>query len=79
MAYLDFNTLKCLFPDFSDCLSDKSLWKKCLEPDDVSWHLALFSVLLVMGLVCHADRERPARSSVRRIYIYVYIYMKTEC
>ncbi|KAM6922052.1 transmembrane 4 L6 family member 4 [Xenentodon cancila] len=33
-------------------LSDKTLWSKCQKPDGVvSWHLSLFSVLLVMGLV----------------------------
>ncbi|CAJ1061135.1 transmembrane 4 L6 family member 4 [Xyrichtys novacula] len=39
---------------FSDgnYLSDSSLWKLCLAPEGiVSWHLSLFSVLLVAGLV----------------------------
>ncbi|KAI9517611.1 Transmembrane 4 L6 member 4 [Dissostichus eleginoides] len=35
-----------------DYLSDKDIWSKCLEPSGVvSWHLSLFSVLLVMGLI----------------------------
>ncbi|XP_034066063.1 transmembrane 4 L6 family member 4 [Gymnodraco acuticeps] len=35
-----------------DYLSDKDIWSKCLEPPGVvSWHLSLFSVLLVMGLI----------------------------
>ncbi|KAK5906906.1 hypothetical protein CesoFtcFv8_004810 [Champsocephalus esox] len=35
-----------------DYLSDKAIWSKCLEPPGVvSWHLSLFSVLLVMGLI----------------------------
>ncbi|XP_069560954.1 transmembrane 4 L6 family member 4 [Brachyistius frenatus] len=33
-------------------LSDKSMWSLCKEPSGVvSWHLSLFSVLLVMGLI----------------------------
>ncbi|XP_029905682.1 transmembrane 4 L6 family member 4 [Myripristis murdjan] len=39
---------------FSDggYLSDKSRWSECKEPPGVvSWHLSLFSVLLVMGLI----------------------------
>lgn len=33
-------------------LSDKSLWEMCKEPKNVvSWHLSLFCVLLVMGLI----------------------------
>lgn len=36
----------------SDYLSNTSLWSECLEPAGVvSWHLSLFSVLLVMGLI----------------------------
>ncbi|XP_056895459.1 transmembrane 4 L6 family member 4 isoform X2 [Takifugu flavidus] len=35
-----------------DYLSNTSYWSRCLEPDGVvSWHLSLFSVLLVMGLI----------------------------
>lgn len=35
-----------------DYLSNKTLWRDCLKPDNiVSWHLSLFSVLLVMGLI----------------------------
>ncbi|XP_072294671.1 transmembrane 4 L6 family member 4 [Eucyclogobius newberryi] len=35
-----------------DYLKDTSLWSRCLEPKDiVHWHLTLFSLLLVMGLV----------------------------
>uniref|UniRef100_A0A3B4B216 Transmembrane 4 L six family member 4 n=1 Tax=Periophthalmus magnuspinnatus TaxID=409849 RepID=A0A3B4B216_9GOBI len=35
-----------------DYLKDTSLWDKCKEPKDiVHWHLSLFSVLLVMGLI----------------------------
>lgn len=35
-----------------DYLSNKTAWKVCLEPAGVvSWHLSLFSVLLVMGLI----------------------------
>lgn len=35
-----------------DYLSNKSSWSLCLEPVGVvSWHLSLFSVLLVMGLI----------------------------
>ncbi|KAL3047095.1 transmembrane 4 L6 family member 4 [Trematomus bernacchii] len=35
-----------------DYLSDKNIWSECLEPSGVvSWHLSLFSVLLVMGLI----------------------------
>lgn len=33
-------------------LSDKSLWDTCLQPKDVvPWHLTLFSMLLIMGLI----------------------------
>ncbi|XP_017275902.1 transmembrane 4 L6 family member 4 [Kryptolebias marmoratus] len=33
-------------------LSNKTLWDYCIEPKNVvSWHLSLFSVLLVMGLI----------------------------
>ncbi|XP_023284454.1 transmembrane 4 L6 family member 4-like isoform X1 [Seriola lalandi dorsalis] len=33
-------------------LSNTSLWSECLKPDGVvSWHLSLFSVLLVMGVI----------------------------
>ncbi|XP_037553876.1 transmembrane 4 L6 family member 4 [Nematolebias whitei] len=55
----------CLFNDTStnettwtqpfangDYLSNKYLWDYCIEPKNVvSWHLSLFSVLLVMGLI----------------------------
>uniref|UniRef100_UPI0037E74239 transmembrane 4 L6 family member 4 n=1 Tax=Semicossyphus pulcher TaxID=241346 RepID=UPI0037E74239 len=36
-----------------DYLSNKTLWTQlCLEPEGVvSWHLSLFSVLLVMGII----------------------------
>ncbi|XP_068174667.1 transmembrane 4 L6 family member 4 isoform X1 [Antennarius striatus] len=35
-----------------DYLSNTEDWTKCIDPKDVvSWHLSLFSVLLVMGLV----------------------------
>lgn len=35
-----------------DYLSNKTAWANCLEPAGVvSWHLSLFSVLLVMGLI----------------------------
>nr|XP_046248649.1 transmembrane 4 L6 family member 4 [Scatophagus argus] len=35
-----------------DYLSNKTLWSTCLEPGGVvSWHLSLFSVLLVMALI----------------------------
>ncbi|KAF5896841.1 transmembrane 4 L6 family member 4, partial [Clarias magur] len=35
-----------------DYLSKKSLWEMCVEPADiVTWHLTLFSMLLIMGLV----------------------------
>lgn len=35
-----------------DYLSEKDLWNKCEEPANVvSWHLSLFSVLLVMGII----------------------------
>ncbi|XP_070817438.1 transmembrane 4 L6 family member 4 [Chaetodon trifascialis] len=35
-----------------DYLSNKTAWSICLEPAGVvSWHLSLFSVLLVMGLI----------------------------
>ncbi|XP_056271435.1 transmembrane 4 L6 family member 4 [Pseudoliparis swirei] len=35
-----------------DYLSNTDIWTTCLEPiDAVSWHLSLFSVLLVMGLI----------------------------
>ncbi|XP_070688223.1 transmembrane 4 L6 family member 4 [Pempheris klunzingeri] len=35
-----------------DYLSNKALWSHCKEPSGVvSWHLSLFSVLLVMGLI----------------------------
>lgn len=35
-----------------DYLSNKTAWDICLEPEGVvSWHLSLFSVLLVMGLI----------------------------
>ncbi|XP_028260438.1 transmembrane 4 L6 family member 4 [Parambassis ranga] len=35
-----------------DYLSDKDLWSRCVEPVGVvSWHLSLFSVLLIMGLI----------------------------
>ncbi|XP_020507198.1 transmembrane 4 L6 family member 4 [Labrus bergylta] len=35
-----------------DYLSNTTLWKLCIEPSGVvSWHLSLFSVLLVMGLI----------------------------
>ncbi|XP_008332744.1 transmembrane 4 L6 family member 4 isoform X2 [Cynoglossus semilaevis] len=51
---------KCILADetwgtpFSngDYLSDKNSWSKCSGPDGVvSWHLVLFSLLLVMGLI----------------------------
>ncbi|CAK6978590.1 transmembrane 4 L6 family member 4 [Scomber scombrus] len=36
----------------NDYLSDKQLWSQCLQPKDiVHWHLSLFSVLLVMGII----------------------------
>lgn len=36
----------------SDYLSNKTFWTLCEEPKDVvSWHLSLFAVLLVMGLI----------------------------
>ncbi|XP_076010670.1 transmembrane 4 L6 family member 4 [Genypterus blacodes] len=47
------NTVEWMHP-FSngDYLSDKASWSECLEPVDVvEWHLSLFSVLLVMGLI----------------------------
>ncbi|XP_018527059.1 LOW QUALITY PROTEIN: transmembrane 4 L6 family member 4 [Lates calcarifer] len=35
-----------------DYLSNKTFWSLCLEPHGVvSWHLSLFSVLLVMGII----------------------------
>ncbi|XP_019720287.1 transmembrane 4 L6 family member 4 [Hippocampus comes] len=35
-----------------DYLTDSNMWSKCIEPVGVvSWHLSLFSVLLVMGLI----------------------------
>ncbi|XP_034438290.1 transmembrane 4 L6 family member 4 isoform X1 [Hippoglossus hippoglossus] len=35
-----------------DYLSNKDIWSLCVEPAGVvSWHLSLFSVLLVMGLI----------------------------
>ncbi|XP_073332686.1 transmembrane 4 L6 family member 4 [Pagrus major] len=35
-----------------DYLSNKSSWDECIKPDNmVSWHLSLFSVLLIMGLI----------------------------
>uniref|UniRef100_A0A3P8T6D6 Transmembrane 4 L six family member 4 n=1 Tax=Amphiprion percula TaxID=161767 RepID=A0A3P8T6D6_AMPPE len=35
-----------------DYLSNKTAWDACKEPPNVvSWHLSLFSVLLVMGLI----------------------------
>ncbi|TNN24440.1 Transmembrane 4 L6 family member 4 [Liparis tanakae] len=35
-----------------DYLSDTDMWVTCLQPAGVvSWHLSLFSVLLVMGLI----------------------------
>ncbi|KAM8745717.1 transmembrane 4 L6 family member 4 [Acanthopagrus schlegelii] len=35
-----------------DYLSNKTFWTLCQEPKDVvSWHLSLFAVLLVMGLI----------------------------
>lgn len=35
-----------------DYLSNSTLWTNCLEPKNVvSWHLSLFSVLLVTGLI----------------------------
>lgn len=35
-----------------DYLSNKTAWDICIEPPNVvSWHLSLFSVLLVMGLI----------------------------
>lgn len=35
-----------------DYLSNRTLWSQCLEPSGVvNWHLALFAVLLVIGLV----------------------------
>lgn len=35
-----------------DYLNNKTLWSECLKPDNVvSWHLSLFAVLLVMGLI----------------------------
>uniref|UniRef100_A0A8C6WXP3 Transmembrane 4 L six family member 4 n=1 Tax=Neogobius melanostomus TaxID=47308 RepID=A0A8C6WXP3_9GOBI len=35
-----------------DYLKEDNLWEKCLGPKDViHWHLSLFSVLLVMGLI----------------------------
>lgn len=44
-------TFNCL-SFFRDYLSDTTSWSQCLEPDGVvSWHLSLFSVLLVMGLI----------------------------
>lgn len=36
----------------SDYLSAKESWSRCLEPQNmVQWHLSLFSVLLVMGII----------------------------
>lgn len=38
--------------DNGDYLKDKTFWTKCVAPTGVvDWHLSLFSVLLVMGLV----------------------------
>nr|XP_057930096.1 transmembrane 4 L6 family member 4 isoform X1 [Doryrhamphus excisus] len=35
-----------------DYLSNSNLWSQCIEPPRVvSWHLSLFSVVLVMGLI----------------------------
>ncbi|XP_045707842.1 transmembrane 4 L6 family member 4-like [Phyllostomus hastatus] len=35
-----------------DYLTDKSLWSKCLEPENViSWNLNLFSILLVIAVI----------------------------
>lgn len=37
---------------FSNYLSNHTLWDLCLNPKDiVPWHLTLFSMLLIMGLV----------------------------
>ncbi|XP_060933823.1 transmembrane 4 L6 family member 4 [Limanda limanda] len=47
------NTTHWAYP-FSngDYLSKTDLWSLCLQPEGVvSWHLSLFSVLLVMGLI----------------------------
>lgn len=36
----------------SDYLSNKTMWDECKEPAGiVTWHLTLFSMLLIMGLV----------------------------
>ena len=42
----------CFSPSLCrDYLSNKNLWDLCVEPMGVvSWHLSLFSVLLVLGL-----------------------------
>lgn len=49
--YVDFSYI-WLLVCFRDYLSNTSYWSRCLEPDGVvSWHLSLFSVLLVMGLI----------------------------
>ncbi|KAK5869566.1 hypothetical protein PBY51_024272 [Eleginops maclovinus] len=48
------NTVKFWDSPFlnGDYLSNNDMWAKCVEPSDVvSWHLSLFSVLLVMGLI----------------------------
>ncbi|XP_077573324.1 transmembrane 4 L6 family member 4 [Stigmatopora nigra] len=47
------NTKEWSYP-FNDgnYLSNSSMWSKCIEPPGVvSWHLSLFSVVLVMGLI----------------------------
>lgn len=44
------NLLFC-FQHFRNYLSNHTLWTDCLGPENVvSWHLSLFSVLLVTGL-----------------------------
>lgn len=38
--------------DNGDYLQNPDLWKDCVGPGDiVNWHLSLFSILLVMGLI----------------------------
>lgn len=41
-----------LFVLFRDYLSNRTIWSSCVGPEGVvSWHLSLFSVQLVMGLI----------------------------
>lgn len=48
-----FVFFKCVISHpFRDYLSNSTIWSQCIGPEGVvSWHLSLFSVLLVMGLI----------------------------